>query len=56
VLAPQVGGLLLDADLGVGSNFLAFSLAAALAAVLLFLTHTATKPAAGAQRVVPIGH
>lgn len=56
VLAPQVGGLLLDADLGVGSNFLAFSLAAALAAVLLFVTFTATKPAAGAQRVVPIGH
>lgn len=56
VLAPQVGGLLLDADLGVGSNFLAFSLAAALAAVLLFVTLTATKPAAGAQRVVPIGH
>jgi AAHS family benzoate transporter-like MFS transporter len=56
VLAPQVGGLLLDADLGVGSNFLAFSLAAALAAVLLFVTLTATKPAAGAQRVVPLGH
>jgi AAHS family benzoate transporter-like MFS transporter len=56
VLAPQVGGLLLDAHLGVGSNFLAFSLAAALAALLLFVTLTATKPAAGAQRVVPIGH
>lgn len=56
VLAPQVGGLLLDANLGVGSNFLAFSLAAALASVLLFVTLTATKPAAGAQRVVPIGH
>jgi AAHS family benzoate transporter-like MFS transporter len=56
VLAPQVGGLLLDANLGVGSNFLAFSLAAALASVLLFVTLTATRPAAGAQRVVPIGH
>lgn len=56
VLAPQVGGLLLDANLGVGSNFLAFSLAAALASVLLFVTLTATKPAAGAQRVVPLGH
>ncbi|MCV2489323.1 MFS transporter [Geodermatophilus sp. YIM 151500] len=44
VLAPQVGGWLLDARLGVGSNFLAFSLAAATAAVLLFATTTTTRP------------
>lgn len=57
VLAPQVGGLLLDADLGVGSNFLAFSLAAGLAAVLLLITSLATRPAAGARPVAaPLAH
>jgi AAHS family benzoate transporter-like MFS transporter len=35
VVAPQVGGLLLAAGLGVNSNFLAFAGAAAIAAVLL---------------------
>ncbi|WP_043805699.1 MFS transporter [Paenarthrobacter aurescens] len=35
VIAPQVGGLLLAAGLGVNSNFLAFAGAAAIAAVLL---------------------
>lgn len=35
VAAPQVGGLLLAAGLGVNSNFLAFAGAAALAAILL---------------------
>lgn len=45
VLAPQVGGLLLDAQLGVGSNFIAFSAAAGLAAVLLVVTMATTKPA-----------
>jgi AAHS family benzoate transporter-like MFS transporter len=35
VAAPQVGGLLLAAGLGVNSNFLAFAGAAAIAAVLL---------------------
>jgi AAHS family benzoate transporter-like MFS transporter len=35
VAAPQVGGLLLAAGLGVNSNFLAFAGAAAVAAVLL---------------------
>lgn len=35
VAAPQVGGLLLTAGLGVNSNFLAFAGAAAIAAVLL---------------------
>lgn len=44
VAAPQVGGLLLGAGLGVGSNFLAFAAAAGLAAALLFLTLVATKP------------
>jgi AAHS family benzoate transporter-like MFS transporter len=46
VLAPQVGGWLLAANLGVGSNFLAFSIAAGLAALLLLVTLLATRPAA----------
>lgn len=37
VIAPQVGGLLLAVGLGVGSNFLAFAGAAAVAAILLAL-------------------
>lgn len=45
VLAPQVGGLLLDAGLGVGSNFAAFSVAAGCAAVLLLVTMLTTRPA-----------
>ncbi len=49
VLAPQVGGWLLDAELGVGSNFLAFALAAAAAAVLLFVTTVTTKPVTRAR-------
>jgi len=43
VLAPLVGGWLLDAKLGVGSNFIAFSLAAGAAAVLLVLTLKVTR-------------
>jgi AAHS family benzoate transporter-like MFS transporter len=43
VLAPQVGGWLLDANLGVGSNFIAFSLAAGVAAVLLLVTLVVTQ-------------
>jgi AAHS family benzoate transporter-like MFS transporter len=43
VLAPLVGGWLLDAKLGVGSNFIAFSLAAGVAAVLLVLTLRVTR-------------
>ncbi|UKA51652.1 aromatic acid/H+ symport family MFS transporter [Arthrobacter sp. FW305-123] len=35
VIAPQVGGLLLAAGMGVNSNFLAFAGAAAIAAILL---------------------
>jgi AAHS family benzoate transporter-like MFS transporter len=35
VAAPQAGGLLLAAGLGVNSNFLAFAGAAAVAALLL---------------------
>lgn len=46
VLAPQIGGLLLDAGLGVGSNFAAFAIAAGCASVLLLVTAIATKPAA----------
>ena len=34
-MAPQVGGLLLAAGLGVSSNFIAFAAAAAIAATLL---------------------
>ncbi|NHN54227.1 aromatic acid/H+ symport family MFS transporter [Calidifontibacter sp. DB0510] len=44
VLAPQVGGWLIDAKLGVGSNFLTFSLAAVAAAVLLWTTSLAVRP------------
>jgi len=44
VAAPQVGGWLLAAGLGVGSNFLVFAGAAALAAVLLLVTFALTRP------------
>jgi hypothetical protein len=51
VLAPLVGGWLLDAKLGVGSNFIAFSLAAGIAAVLLFVTLVVTRrPVTSAPR------
>lgn len=52
VLAPQVGGWLLAANLGVGSNFLAFSIAAGVAALFLLVTLLATRPAA---RVTSVG-
>lgn len=45
VAAPQVGGLLLAAGLGVNSNFLAFAGAAAAAAVLLGFIITKNSPA-----------
>ena len=45
VAAPQLGGWLLGAGLGVGSNFLLFAGAAAASAVLLLVTHLATRPA-----------
>lgn len=51
VLAPQVGGWLLAANLGVGSNFLAFSIAAGIAAVLLVITLLATRPVAPAGSI-----
>jgi AAHS family benzoate transporter-like MFS transporter len=51
VLAPQVGGWLLAANLGVGSNFLAFSVAAGVAALLLLVTLVATRPASRAVSV-----
>lgn len=54
VLAPQVGGLLLDAHLGVGSNFLAFSVAAGLAAALLAVTAVLTKPAVATRPVADV--
>ncbi|WP_404386881.1 MFS transporter [Knoellia locipacati] len=54
VAAPYIGGSLLDAGLGVGSNFVAFSLAAALAAVLLVVTAVVTtRPRAGANTTEP---
>ena len=45
VLAPQVGGWLIDARLGVGANIVAFALAAAAASVLLLVTVAVTRPA-----------
>jgi len=55
VAAPQVGGLLLAAGLGVNSNFLAFAGAAAVAAVLLAAVgiklKTKTSTSSGASNV-----
>jgi AAHS family benzoate transporter-like MFS transporter len=53
VAAPQVGGLLLAAGLGVNSNFLAFAGAAAAAAVLLgfIITKNSTAKAVGESHV-----
>jgi AAHS family benzoate transporter-like MFS transporter len=51
VAAPQVAGLLLAAGFGVGSNFLLFAAGAGLAALLLLVTHVATRPAS--TRAVP---
>ena len=45
VAAPQLGGWLLAAGFGVGSNFLLFAGAAAASACLLLATHLATRPA-----------
>jgi AAHS family benzoate transporter-like MFS transporter len=56
VLAPQVGGLLLDAGLGVGSNFAAFSVAAGCAAVLLLVTMLTTRPASRTVVVDTLTH
>lgn len=46
VAAPQVGGLLLAAGLGVNSNFLVFALGAALAAVLFGVITFRVRPVA----------
>jgi AAHS family benzoate transporter-like MFS transporter len=55
VAAPQVGGLLLAAGLGVNSNFLAFAGAAAVAAILLAAVgiklKTKTSTSIGASNV-----
>ncbi|MFK0006600.1 MFS transporter [Paenarthrobacter sp. NPDC090520] len=48
VVAPQVGGLLLAAGLGVGSNFLTFAGAAAAAAILLAAVGFTIKAKQGA--------
>ncbi|MBU8865877.1 MFS transporter [Paenarthrobacter aromaticivorans] len=53
VAAPQIGGLLLVAGLGVNSNFLAFAGAAAVAAILLgfIITKNSTSKAVGESHV-----
>ncbi|HET9648716.1 MAG TPA: hypothetical protein VFP34_10845 [Microlunatus sp.] len=56
VLAPQVGGLLLDANLGVGSNFAAFALAAGSAALLLLITALTTRPVTRRPVVDELAH
>jgi len=48
VVAPSAAGWLLDAGFGVGSNFVLFAAASAIAAVLLGLTYLATRPAGAA--------
>lgn len=56
VLAPQAGGWLLAAGLGVASNFLVFAIGAAVASVLIW---ACPRPAVGhdsARTVVPAGH
>jgi AAHS family benzoate transporter-like MFS transporter len=56
VTAPQLGGWLLGAGLGVGSNFLLFAGAAAASAVLLLATHLATRPASTTVVVGEVTH
>lgn len=53
VAAPQVGGLLLAAGLGVNANFLAFGLAAAVAGVLLVLYVRTTPGSVARQKGAP---
>lgn len=50
VAAPQVGGLLLAAGLGVAANFLAFAVAAAVAGVLLRLCSSSVNQRTSVQR------
>ncbi|CAI9410497.1 MFS transporter [Nocardioides sp. T2.26MG-1] len=56
VAAPQLGGWLLGAGFGVGSNFLLFAGAAAASAVLLLVTHLATRPASTRAVVGELAH
>jgi AAHS family benzoate transporter-like MFS transporter len=55
VLAPQVGGLLLAAGMGVNSNFLVFAIAAAIAGSLLLATprRAAEAPASRVPALEP---
>jgi MFS family permease len=55
VLAPQVGGLLLAAGMGVNSNFLVFAIAAAIAGSLLLVTprRAAEAPASRVPALKP---
>ncbi|MDQ0029711.1 MFS transporter [Arthrobacter bambusae] len=58
VAAPQVGGLLLAAGLGVNSNFLAFAAAAAVAAILLGIIGAKIRTAkikTNSQNTIPVG-
>lgn len=55
VAAPQVGGWLLAAGLGVGSNFLLFAGAAATSAALLLVTWLATRTATPTPRTAVVG-
>ncbi|GAA5135359.1 hypothetical protein [Pseudonocardia adelaidensis] len=55
VAAPQVGGLLLAAELGVNANFLVFAVAAAVAGlVLLPAPRAAAAPSAASPEGAPI--
>ena len=56
VAAPQLGGWLLAAGFGVGSNFLLFAGAAAASACLLLATHLATRPASTRAVVGELAH
>ena len=53
VAAPQVGGWLLGAGFGVGSNFLTFAAAAGLAAVLLLVTDLSIRGRRGPSAPSP---
>ncbi|MCI2418047.1 aromatic acid/H+ symport family MFS transporter [Saccharopolyspora sp. K220] len=54
VAAPQVGGLLLAAGLGVGSNFLAFAVAAAVAGAVLWLCPRSARSRTAADEPLPV--
>ncbi|WP_449372690.1 hypothetical protein [Arthrobacter psychrolactophilus] len=57
VAAPQAGGFLLAAGLGVNSNFLAFAGAAAIAAILLWVisVQVKTSPSSPSHSLTTVG-